>query len=181
MRNRIKFSVLIAAVSVIALSGFLGCWYDQDDAHHPTGPGRSGVQGWAMYVTVTPSTVPANGDATMHVQAKFWNLEEKSGVAGVAVYLSLWNIDGSPANTHELHFPDGGMNMQVVTDGSGLANATIHVGYLPKTAFEKNYYIQAESTIDYDNNAVNVYDYHPIRLYNPYYDGKPTPTSTPSS
>jgi PKD repeat protein len=176
MRRKIHFSILVSAIAaLIAISGFWGCWYDQDEENQPTGPDRTGVQGWAMYVTVTPSTVPANGSATMHVQAKFWDLEQRTGVADKAVYFSLWNIDNSPASPFELHFADGGMNTQVVTNGAGLADITIYVEYLPKTSFEKNYYIKAESTIDYDNNAVNIYDAHAIRLYNPYFDGKATP------
>ncbi|MBN1551974.1 PKD domain-containing protein [bacterium] len=167
-----KFTGIVAALIII---GAIGCWYDMDDEKHPTEPGRTGVQGWSLFTTVTPATVPANGTSTMQVQARFWDLENRYGVPDQLIYMSLYDLDtGSPANPREVHFGDGGITTEVWTNNLGLADATIYAEYLNKSIAEKQYYVRAEATVDFDNTALNIWDTHSFRLYNPYWDGKPT-------
>jgi hypothetical protein len=163
--------ISVAVVSVI----LVGCYYDLNGERHPTGPDRTGVQGWSLNVSITPATVPANGTSVMNVAARFWNLGDKSAVPNQEVLLTVHYADGSPANPQEVSFADGGITMQVPTNAAGIANATLYAHYIPKHLLETNYYIRAEATLDYDNNALYFWDIHYFSLYNPYYDGKPTP------
>ncbi len=166
----------------IVLIGFAGCWYKQDDQHHPTGPDRTGVQGWTILMTITPSTVPANNSSTLDAEIKFWDLADRTGVSGQNIYLSIYNADGSsPALASEVHFADGGTTLLVTTDSLGLAQARMYVGYLSRTVTEKFYILRAEATIDFDNNATDIWNTHLFRLYNPYWaTPTPIPTITPT-
>ena len=171
--------VILCGVAILVMLGVYGCYYNLDDEKHPTGPDRTGVQGWKLYVTVNPSTVPANGTATMNCQVKFWNLDDKSGIASQDVYLSSRELSGAGASPRELKFADGSVTHMVRTNGLGLADITLYAGYIQKGIVDKNFVIWGEATVDYDNNALSFYDSHSVRLYNPYYDGKATPTPKP--
>ena len=178
-KNAFKF---VFAFTVILAVGLWGCWYEQNEDSPPTGPDSTGVQGWTIYLTITPSTVPANGNATMNVQARFWKLDDQSAVPNQAIYLSIYDSQtGLPASPYEVSFADQSVTAQVITNGMGTADIKMYVGRLNITVAEKRYYVRAEATIDFDNNAGNIWNTHFFRVYNPYWDGKDTPVPEPTA
>ncbi len=180
MKKNTLHQSLIATIVILFLTfNLVGCWYETDDERHPTDPDRTGVQGWTVVLTVRPATVPANGNSTMIIQAKLWNLQDRTAVPNMDIYLSLMDISGAGALPQEICFADGSVTHMVRTDGLGLATIPIYAGYIPGNLVEKNYYVRAEVMVDLDNNAVSIWNTHTFRLYNPYYHGVFTPTPYP--
>jgi len=172
-----KFSLISLSVVLVisAVTGFWGCFYEQEDENHPTGPDRTGVQGWALNVSITPSTAPANGDARLNVHCKFMKLEDGSAVPNQNIYLTLYEASGKPAHFMEVQFPNGTNHTMMTTNANGTASIQLEVGYLNRIVNIKEFIVWAETTWDFDNNAQNFWNTHAFRLYNPYYDGDPTP------
>ncbi len=167
MKTLRKFNLL--TVMLCVLIGMVGCWYDQDEENHPSDPDRTGVQGWTMTVSIVPNTAPANGTATMVVEARLWDLENQNPIPNQEFYLSIWE-GGLPADSGEVSFADGGITYQMFGDANGIARVPIYVGYLSSRTPEKQCYIRAETILEHDNNAFNIWDFSYFRLYNPYFD-----------
>ncbi|MBN1297326.1 PKD domain-containing protein [bacterium] len=174
----LKKSLILLLTVIFGSVAFIGC-DEMEEENHNTDPGRTGVDGYSLMLSITPSRAPSNNDATMNVHIRFFKMADMSPVANTRVRVMIDSPYGYELDPEIVSFANDVLLTDVVTNSAGEADVTLFVGYLDRSEPEVIYEIDIQSTVEYEvNNHVEVWASELFYIYNPFWDGTRPPDTT---
>lgn len=169
-----KIIVLLAAVLTTAIV-FVGC-QSMDDAKHNSETSRDGVSGYSMTMTVNPSRVPANDNATMDAKIHFYRTKDHAPVANTLVRIMIHSDSYEYLDPGIVCFEDHTLLTDAITNAAGEATVRMYVGGLGQSIPELMYRLDAQGTVEYEKWNTLIYTAQEFFwIYNPHWDGRLPP------